>query len=301
MFIGHAAALLSIITPSFVEKNYHRAVAITIDDLPYVGASKDFKLVMSNTIKLLDPLRKAKIPVTGFVIGGGFDSFTPDQKHQLYRVWLSSGAQLGNHTWTHANLDQVGLEKYEEEILRTDADLKKFAGQSSNRYFRAPYLNDGKDLATKSALKTFLTQHQFVEAPVTLDSDEYKFAGPYDDALNAHNELLAKRIEEAYVPYWRSLVIGFEKGSKKLFGHECAQIYLIHANRLTANTIPRLIQMFHDRGYQFISLNQALKDPVYRTPDLYVGSGGYSWLYRWLNQKGIQPGPWIEPPSWLRK
>ena len=35
------------------------------------------------------------------------------------------------------------------------------------------------------------------------------------------------------------------------------------------------------RGYRFITLEEAMRDPAYATPDVFVGANGPSWLFRW--------------------
>lgn len=276
-----------------------RTIAITLDDLPYVGAATDVATQRANTALLFRPLLREHVPVTGFVVGQGFDRLPADARHSMYQMWQRAGFELGNHTWTHANLDTTPLTQYEAEILRTDAAMKENLGVSHVRYFRAPYLNEGKDAATKAGLRQFLDDHGFTEAPVTLDTEEWRFATPYDRALQTGDRRLARRIEEAYVPYMESLAAYFEAMSREVLGRECAQIYLLHVNRLTAKTMPRLLKFLRRRHYRFISLTEALQDPAYRRPDGYEGSGGYSWLIRWAlaDQKPLPDFP--SPPKWL--
>ena len=45
------------------------------------------------------------------------------------------------------------------------------------------------------------------------------------------------------------------------------------------------------RGHRFITLERALQDPAYRSPDTYRGPGGLSWLDRWALTRGA-------PISW---
>lgn len=40
------------------------------------------------------------------------------------------------------------------------------------------------------------------------------------------------------------------------------------------------------RGYQFISLDEALKDKAYTSPDTYAGPGGITWVHRWAVTAG---------------
>jgi len=278
-----------------------RQVAITIDDLPFVGAKRDYATVYQNTQRLLGPIRAAHVPVVGFVIGGGALNLTREQQARVYKCWLDSGCELGNHTWTHADLDKTPITQYEGEIMQTDAYLRELLGGISLRYFRSPYLNDGKDLNTKTELRRFMKEQGYVEAPVTFDSDEYFFATVYDRAVDSRDAATERKIEKQYIAYWLARVEFFEQLSNQVFGRECAQVLLIHSNRLNAKLMPEILQLFKKRSYSFVSLNQALRDPAYRRADNYYGSGGISWLYRWALGTGIplHYGPTV--PDWVKK
>src|SRR5690606_18369044 len=70
-----------------------------------------------------------------------------------------------------------------------------------------------------------------------------------------------------------------EKASKEVFGREIAQILLIHCNELNAAAVGETIAKMRDRGYRFISLEEAMADPAYARRDTFTGPGG-SWLSR---------------------
>ena len=44
--------------------------------------------------------------------------------------------------------------------------------------------------------------------------------------------------------------------------------------------------MILHRGYNFISLEEALTDPVYMKEENYVGNWGFSWINRWALTDG---------------
>ena len=56
------------------------------------------------------------------------------------------------------------------------------------------------------------------------------------------------------------------------------------------------------RGYAFVTLERALEDPAYATPDPYVSRNGISWLHRWLFAKTgatrLKEEP--DPPPFVR-
>lgn len=276
-----------------------RKIAITIDDLPYADGGCDLSQVISNTETLLAPIRINKVPVVGFVIGERCQDLTAEDRRSILELWVQAGAELGNHTWTHPDLNTVSLDTYEAEILRTDGDLRRLLGSVTLRYFRAPYLHDGSDAATKQQLAAFLHAHGYEEAPVTLDNNDWTFASAYSHALKSGNSTQIKGVEAAYIPYMRSNVEFFEKRSVQLFGREIAQVLLIHASRLNAKMMPELLAMYRLRGYQFVSLQEAMSDPVYGTSDGYMGRKGLSWIHRWGLEKGMPVVLEPDEPKWI--
>ena len=65
-----------------------------------------------------------------------------------------------------------------------------------------------------------------------------------------------------------------ETKSNELLGYELPQVLLIHCNQMNALTLNKAIEVIRNRGYRFVSLDQAMQDPAYRTPGLPPGSLG---------------------------
>ncbi|MDP8979100.1 MAG: polysaccharide deacetylase family protein [Acidobacteriota bacterium] len=266
-----------------------RQVAITIDDLPLGGGDPgpcDLARIKSMTGRLLGPIRAQKIPVIGFVNAGRCEAGLAE----ILGMWREAGAELGNHTFSHPDLNRVPLERYEADVIRGEAAL------TNPTWFRHPFLHTGPDEKTKTALAAFLKKRGYRIAPVTLDNSDWMFAAVYARALKNDNHALAQRVLDAYVPYMESLFDFFEKRSVEVAGHEIAQVLLIHANGLNAEMLPKLIAMMRSRGYSFVSLEAALRDPAYKLRDGYAGTG-FSWIHRWSKTLGMPPkGEPDEPP-----
>jgi peptidoglycan/xylan/chitin deacetylase (PgdA/CDA1 family) len=273
-----------------------REVAITIDDLPRGGDSGcQAAPLLAMTEKLLKPFRESKIPVTGFVIG----SRCPEVQKQALRMWLDAGAELGNHSYSHEDLNDKSTADYIADIERGEAPIQSVTGKKP-RYFRYPYLNAGADAKVRMAVIEFLDSHGYRNAPVTLDDSDYAFARVYAVALERGDGAMARKVADAYVPYMESIFEFFEKRSVEVTGHEIRQILLIHASQLNADLMPQLLAMMKRRGYRTVSLDHALEDEAYQLPDRYTGRGGFSWIHRWSMTAGKKFNS-AEPdePKWI--
>ena len=111
-----------------------RQVAVTIDDLPAGMADRlPAADITAMTAKLLGTLRDQKIPVVGFV--NEKKLYKPgevDERIKALQMWLDYGFELGNHTFSHASLNQVGLKAWEDEVIQGESVTKHAAGGAQN-------------------------------------------------------------------------------------------------------------------------------------------------------------------------
>jgi peptidoglycan-N-acetylglucosamine deacetylase len=275
-----------------------RQVAITIDDLPRGGdgGPRDATAISAMTRRLLAPFAQQKIPLTGFVNAGRMAD-DPAGLRAILELWLDAGADLGNHSYSHPDLNNVPLEMYTADILKGEPALRAVLEPRGRKlqFYRHPYLHVGATAETKQGLRQFLDQHGYRVAPVTLDTADYLFA-----ALYTRPEY-RERVGAEYLPYMESVVEFFEKRSVEVLGREFPQILLIHANQLNAERIPDLLAMFRRRGYRFVTLSEALADPAYGSPEEYVGRGGFSWIHRWSMARHMPNKGEPDPPDWAQQ
>jgi peptidoglycan/xylan/chitin deacetylase (PgdA/CDA1 family) len=279
-----------------------REVVITIDDLPVAHSGPNAcepERLKEQTALLLEPLRARRIPATAFVVGRACPDLSPAERKQALELWRAAGVELGNHTYSHRDLNDMPIAEYEADILRNDRELKATLGVDRIRYFRWPFLHTGKDEATKQRLQKFLAGRGYREAPVTFDNSDWMFSNVYSRALRDGDAALAEKARAGYVPYMESVIEFFEKRSVEVVGREFPQVLLLHANVLNAHTLPELLAMLERRGYRFVSLDEALRDPAYRLPEQYAGPGGFSWLHRWSKTKGMPNRGEPDEPEWL--
>ena len=85
-------------------------MAVTIDDLSTVSAVRQTPEVAARfTADLLAALQRHRVPAIGFVNEGKLyvDGAVDARRVALLLQWIDAGFELGNHTWSHADLHQV--------------------------------------------------------------------------------------------------------------------------------------------------------------------------------------------------
>jgi peptidoglycan/xylan/chitin deacetylase (PgdA/CDA1 family) len=264
-----------------------RQVAVTFDDLPAPqGELEDMRRI---TARLLESVKRNKVPAVGFVNERKlYRRGEVDARTELLRAWLDAGLELGNHTFSHINLRNAPLEEYKEDVLRGETVTRMLLAERGMRlrYFRHPFLFTGETPEYKRGLAEFLAARGYTVAPVTIDNGDYIFADVYFKAKRRGDAVTAKRVADAYVPYMESVFEHFERLSAETFGREVKHVLLLHANEINADRFDELAAMLARRGYAFVTLEEALKDPAYAEPDALYRNGA-SWLHRWRTAKGL--------------
>jgi peptidoglycan/xylan/chitin deacetylase (PgdA/CDA1 family) len=304
-----AVCVLSIIKSPMkawaADKKPDRQVAITIDDLPAASNLLPAPAITEMTTKLLTTLRDQKIPVVGFVNEQKlYKSGEVDERINALKMWLDYGFELGNHTYSHASLNRVGLKAWEEDVIQGESvtSLLLAEHKMKMRYFRHPYLDTGRDLQTRREAEAFLVARGYRIAPITLDAWDWAYAGVYEDAKRRGDAAAQDDLAKSYLAHSDAVFAYSEQQAKTLIGYEPKQILLLHANQLEADHIGELLDLFRKRGYRFITLEDALGDLAYSLPDTYVGEEGTGWLDHWaITQGKIPQGAPVFPQAVIEK
>jgi len=115
---------------SYLVKRYgestDKKIAITFDD----GPDEDY------TPQILDILKEKKVPATFFVTGLNIEQNIP-----LVRRIYNEGHEIGNHTFTHPNLELTSDDRERIELRSTRLLLESILGHTT-MLFRPPYNTD---------------------------------------------------------------------------------------------------------------------------------------------------------------
>ena len=286
-----------------------RTIAITVDDLPGAEPGTDHAV---SDLKELEKLNRAipavlkahHAPAVGFVNEWKLQvSGERDARAALLKSWLDAGMTLGNHTYSHPDFQTTPLAQFEDDTIRGEVVSQFLMSERglTVKFFRHPFLNTGPTQEAKTAFENFLKEHDLIVAPVTLDSQDWVFNDVLGLADQNRDEQLAAKAKSEYLAYADRDFDYFEAMSRQLFGREIPQVLLMHDSALNAEMLDPYLQKIEKRGYRFVSLEEALADPAYATPDRYIGPEGISWLNRWRIAFGLDPdyqhNP--DPPKWV--
>ena len=218
-----------------------------------------------------------------------------------------AGYDLGNHSLSHIEMNNLTIDQVEQEIIGGEGAFVKALAKARRKplYFRFPENHTGDTKEKHDTLAAFLAQRGYRLAPCTIDNEDYIFNAAYLKMLANKDEASAARLRAEYLAYTATETDYYSGVHKQIFGHEIPHVMLLHVNKLNADMIDRVLALFAQKRYRFVSLDSALADPAYSIPDQFVTKEGWMWAYRWAKRTGCSRewfgrnrGPGLDQALW---
>ena len=232
-----------------------KKIALTFDD----GPNKDY------TPKILDILKTKKVAATFFVTGGNIENNIP-----LVRRIYNEGHEIGNHTFTHPNLEITSENRERIELRSTRLLLESILGYST-LLFRPPYNTDAEP-KNLFQIKSLAIAHDEGFISVTT------FMDPNDWQEDVSADTIVARAKAC-------LQVSLDKRGNIILLHDAGG-----DRSQTIIALPQIIDYYQKRGYQFVTVSDLMgktrdqvmppvssKFKITETLDLIFFSLTYAW------------------------
>ena len=237
-------------------------LAITVDDLPVHGptpVNETPQLIADRTIAAFQAAHVTT--VTGFVNGQW--SVTQPSAMGVLTAWRKAGLAIGNHSWSHANLGEIGDERLLGEIGGNEGVLNDYSKGGDWHWFRHPFLAEGKG-ERRLALRRILAQRYYHIAAVTMDFSDWQWTAPYARCVAAKDDGAIAELKRLYLQSAREDIASRRFLSQELYGRDIPYVLLMHIGALDSYMLPQLLALYREAGFSFVSLKEAEHDRVYR-------------------------------------
>ena len=238
------------------------AIAITIDDLPVHGPYPRGESAMTATREILAALKAEQVEAYGFLNARWTeqDSSTTEP----LAAWVAARQPLANHGFGHGHLSEMSAAEFEQELVKNEPLLKQLSGSKDWKWFRYPFLDEGGASAKKrDASRAFLARHGYKIAAVTMDFSDWAWTAPYARCKDAGDEAAVARLEQLYLQSARESIPYYRELSKATYGRDIPYVLLLHVSAFEGRMMPRLLKLYRDEGFRFVTLAQAQADPAY--------------------------------------
>ena len=282
--------LFVLVTVSAAQK-----VAITFDDLPLNGdlpPGVTRVQIARDTISLLNKRRLP--PAYGFVNAKKLEG-NPDAAEAL-KVWAAA-EPVGNHTYSHMDLNANPAEAFEREIEENEPALELLAASGANwHWLRYPFLHEGDTVQKRRAVRTYLKAHEYRVAQVTLDWEDYLWNSAYARCATKNDAQSIAWLRKSYLETEAAYLDLAKQSAALVYGHDINHVLLLHLGAFSSTILPDAFDLMKNQGFTFVSLEEAQSDRAYEgDPDAGSKYGG-TMLELWMEEKKIKFPPVMEKP-----
>jgi len=210
-------------------------------DIDQIGGTQEKKVVLSFddgpdprwTPAILDVLKKKKAPAVFFVVGEA-----ANQNPDILKRAFAEGHEIGNHTFTHPQFDQITKTELRWQLNLTQRLIESTLG-AKTILFRPPYgIDHQPEYAEEVALLPVAQDMGYLIVGQRIDPDDWS-------SPDGKNQMPAADIVQ-------NVLRQVDKGNIILLhdgGGERAQ---------TVAALPQVIDALRARGYQFVSVGDLI-------------------------------------------
>ena len=253
---------IALIASAGVTPASAQQIALTFDDLPSHDKLPPGETRVEIAQKIIAALKDAHVPpVYGFVNGLRLVDDAPSTP--VLALWRDAGFPLGNHTYSHMNLNTNNAADWEADFLKNEPVIAPLMKGADFRWLRYPYLAEGETVQKHLAIRAFLAKQHYRIASVTMSFDDYLWNSPYARCVSKGEDGTIAQMESAYLAAAEGSLNYYHNLSAQLFGRDIPYVLLMHLGAFDARMLPRLLDLYRSHGVRFITLEEAEHDPFY--------------------------------------
>jgi peptidoglycan/xylan/chitin deacetylase (PgdA/CDA1 family) len=270
-------------------------IALTFDDLPETGDTPPGVTRLGLAQAIIKALQEVHAPVVyGFL--NAQTLVDEPERTDVLQAWRDAGFLLGNHTYTHKDLNVTPVMSYERDIARNEDVLRAFMEGRDWHWFRYPYLSEGPTPAKRNAVRGYLEQKGYRIAQVTLDFHDYAWDDPYTRCATKHKGREIERLKRMYLDNAAEQIRVGRARARQAYGREIPYVMLLHLGVIESVMLPRLLELLKTEGFELVTLPEAESDAAYAMDPGVALKDGATLQEQVMVARGLKDGPFQPTP-----
>ena len=265
-------------------------LALTFDDLPLNGTLAPGMTRTAITRDVLAILKGRRAPqVYGFINAGRMED--SEDGAEALKLWVAAGERVGNHTYSHVDLNTVTADGFLQDVQRNQPVLELLDAGGHWRWLRYPFLREGDTLQKRRAVRAGLSGRGYRIAQVTLDYEDYLWNSPYARCVAKHDPRSIAQLRSGYLDIASQYLDADRQMARLIFGRDIGHVLLLHLGAFSSTILPDLLDLLQNKGFRLVTLEQAEQDSAYQSdPDAGSKYGG-TLLEQWLDARRLKYPP----------
>lgn len=264
-----------------------RRIALSFDDVPRgAGAFLDRE---DRSRRLIAALREARVHQVVFFVNPG--RVAPgDAGEAMIAAYVKAGHVIADHSFSHPHLSKLSAEAYLADVDKAEAWLKGRAGYRP--WFRFPFLDEGgPDKVKRDAVRAGLAARGLRNGHVTAESSDWNIEALTIEAKRAGKTMDMDGLRDLYVESHVEAANFADALMVKAIGRSPVHMMLLHETDLAAMYIGDLVRALRKQGWEIVTADEAMADPVYAAmPDVPWANGTLTEAIAW--EKKLPPPRW---------
>ena len=265
-FVLLVLALLA--APAQAEKR----IALSFDDIP--RSAGGFMTPDERTVRLIAGLAEAGVEQAGFFVTTG-NLEEPDGQggEARIRAYAAAGHAIANHSHSHPWFNQTAIADYIADVDKAETWLETMPGKRP--WYRFPYLDEGRDIERRDAMRAWLRQRGLINGYVTIDDYDWHIDDLARRAIAEGRQVDADALRTLYVETLVGTANFYEAMAQRTLGRSPAHVLLLHETDIAALYMVDLVAALRADGWSIVTMDEAYADPIAQVePDtLYLGGG----------------------------
>jgi peptidoglycan/xylan/chitin deacetylase (PgdA/CDA1 family) len=250
------AALLALAAPAAAQKR----IALSFDDIPRSAGT--FMTAQQRTDRLIAALRQARVPQAAFFVNPGNlqQPWGAGREGQI-ESYVRAGHVLGNHSYSHPHLSEVGAAAFIANIDQAAAWLDGRPGYRP--WFRFPYLDEAsRNIPTRDAVRAALRERHLQNGYVTVDGMDWLLDQLINQAHNAGQAIDMNALRDLYIRILVESAEFADRLARDTLHRQPVQVALMHETDIEALFLTDAVAALRARGWQIVPIDQAYRDPI---------------------------------------
>jgi peptidoglycan-N-acetylglucosamine deacetylase len=172
-------------------------------------------------------------------------------------------------------------------VEKNEPVLRQYAANFDWHWLRYPFLSEGETVEKRHAVSAWLSEHNYKIAEVNMSFADYLWNPPYARCVARHDDASIKQLHDLYLSAADESISYSRKLAQEVYGRDIPYVLLMHIGAFDAHMFPELVALYRSRGFTFVTLPDAEKDPAFHDNADMDGASGGGHLERVAAQRNL--------------